>query len=100
MPEQKIYHVVLHHPGPKWQPGVDFRQQEGIAAHVTHYARWHSQAKLHMGGPFLDVDRGGMMVAERNVTREELEAYAAEDPAVQSGLLTFEIIVWYVPMEA
>lgn len=99
MPEPKIYYVVLHHPGPKWQPGVDVREQEGIGAHVNHYAQWHSQGKLHMGGPYLDPDKGGMMIAKRDVTREELEAYAAEDPAVHSGLLTFEVLEWYVPME-
>jgi hypothetical protein len=40
-----------------------------------------------------------MMVATRDVTGEELEAFAAADPAVQSGLLVFEIRPWLTAME-
>lgn len=40
-----------------------------------------------------------MMVATKDVTREELEAFAASDPAVQSGLLIYEIRPWLTVME-
>jgi hypothetical protein len=39
-----------------------------------------------------------MMIADAGVTREELEAFAASDPAVVAGLLTFEVKTWYVAM--
>ena len=51
-----------------------------------------------MGGPFTDPDSGGMVIAAETVTREELEEFAASDPAVQAGLLTFKVMTWYVPM--
>jgi hypothetical protein len=35
-----------------------------------------------------------MMVATKDVSQEELEALAASDPAVQSGLLIYEIRPW------
>ena len=40
-----------------------------------------------------------MMVATKEVTHEELDAFAAADPAVQSGLLVYEIRPWLTAME-
>ncbi len=94
-----VRHVVFHRPGPKWKPGVDFRDQDGVGEHVQHYLKLHMQGKLELGGPFLLQDAGGMMVATKEVSRQELEAFAAEDPAVQSGLLVFEIRPWLTAME-
>lgn len=94
-----IKHVVFHTPGPSWQPGIGFREQPGVMAHVQHYAQLHAQGKLFSGGPFTD-DSGGMMIASADFSREELEAFAASDPAVHSGLLKFDIKSWYIAMSA
>lgn len=40
------------------------------------------------------------MIAIESVDKEELESFAAADPAVQKGLLTYEIKTWYVAMSA
>jgi len=94
----KIRQVVYHAPGPNLQHGVDFREQPGVMEHVHHYAQMLEQGQLLMGGPFTDADSGGMMIAMESVNREELEAFAAKDPAVQKGLLTFQVKTWYVAM--
>ena len=94
-----IRYVVIHKPGPKWKYGVDFREQEGVGEHVGHYRKLHEQGKLELGGPFLLPDMGGMMVATKEVTQAEIEAFAAEDPAVKSGLLIYEIRPWMTAME-
>jgi len=101
MPEnlQPIRHVVFHKPGPKWEFGVDFREQPGVREHVQHYAKLHAAGKLELGGPFLLQDAGGMMVATKDVSRDELDAFAASDPAVQEGLLVYEIRTWLTAME-
>ena len=93
-------YVVFHSPGPAWQPGVTFREQLGVAEHVTHYRRLFEHGQLELGGPFLMNDVGGMMVTKRGVTRDEIEAIAAADPAVQSGLLRYEIRPWHTGFEA
>lgn len=93
-----LKHVVFHSPGPNWQHGVDFREQPGVMAHVQHYAGLLQQGKLYHGGPFTDPDSGGMMIATEAVSHEELEAFAAADPAVQAGLLTFQVKTWYIAM--
>jgi uncharacterized protein YciI len=94
-----IRYVVFHRPGPKWLAGVDFREQDGVREHVGHYLKLHEQGKLELGGPFLLQDAGGMMVATKEVSQEELEIFAATDPAVQSGLLLYEVRPWLTAME-
>ena len=96
-----LKHVVFHSPGPKWLVGCSFQEQpEGIIMeHIGHYTKFKKQGKLFLGGPFTDVDSGGMMIAAETITREELEQFAASDPAVIAGLLNFEVRTWYVAME-
>src|SRR5215213_1344519 len=91
--------VVVHRPGPKWQTGVDFREPDGVSEHVQHYLKLHEQGRLELGGPFLLQDAGGMMVATKDVSQEELETFAAADPAIQTGLLIYEIRPWLTVME-
>ena len=94
-----IRFIVIHKPGPKWQPGIDFREQEGVAEHVQHYRKLYEHRKLALGGLFLLPDMGGMMVTTKEVAQTEIEAFAAEDPAVQSELLIYEVIPWMTAME-
>lgn len=97
--QPRIRYVVIHKPGPKWQYGVDYRQQEGVREHVGHYMKLYEQGKLELGGPFLLPDMGGMMVTTKEVSLEEIEAFSEEDPSVKSGLLIFEIRPWMTAME-
>ena len=39
------------------------------------------------------------MVVTKEVSQEQLEAFAASDPAVHSGLLLYEIRPWLTAME-
>lgn len=94
-----VRYIVIHKPGPTWQYGLDFREQDGVGQHVQHYLKLHEQGKLELGGPFLIQDAGGMMVATKDVSEAELEAFAASDPAVQTGLLVYEIRPWLTAME-
>lgn len=101
MPEQiitTVRYVVFHSPGPAWVPGVDFREQPGVAEHVAHYLKLFESGNLEMGGPFLENDAGGMMVSTTGMSKAEIEDFAAQDPAVISGLLVFEVKTWYTPM--
>ena len=92
-------YVVFHTPGPSWSRGVDFREQAGIERHVAHYRELYDQGHLDLGGPFLLPDLGGMMVAVPGYPMEDLIAFAARDPAVQSGLLEYEVRPWYTAMD-
>ena len=92
--------VVFHEPGPRWRRGVAPFEQEGLQAHVDHYRELLNNGKLALGGPFLDDGGGGMMIAASGVGGDELAAFAAADPTVASGLLTFRIRPWLVGMRA
>jgi uncharacterized protein YciI len=95
----EILQVVLHTPGPKWKKGIDFREQPGVMDHVSFYSKLQENGKLKMGGPYLDVDSGGMMVASDDVSRKELEELASKDPAIVTGLLHYEVRSWYIAMK-
>lgn len=92
MPERRF--VVIHSPGPAWEPGLPLVQQLGIQGHRVHYARMLDQGLLDRGGPFADGAGGGMMIFKPGIDEDTLRMHALTDPAVESGLLQFEIRPW------
>ncbi|HEY0107102.1 MAG TPA: YciI family protein [Rhizomicrobium sp.] len=96
-PEMRV--VVFHTAGPNWKTGVAFRDQPGIADHVAYYGKALADGKLSLGGPFLD-NSGGMMIFVPGAKLEEIDAFAQNDPAVKSGLLTATVKPWYPPLQA
>lgn len=87
-------YVVIHRPGPNWKAGVPAMEQPGLQAHADHFRALLEAGKLSMGGPFLDDASGGLMIPEAEVSETEIGKFASDDPAVQSGLLVFEIRRW------
>lgn len=94
-----IRYVVLHAPGPAWKPGVPFSAQDGVQGHVGHFRELLENGKLHLGGPFLDEQAGGMMIPAEGLSEAEIRAFAQADPAVASGLLTVSVRPWLVGMQ-
>ena len=90
--------VIVHEPGRLWQPGRPPFEQPGLQQHVDHYRQLFAEGKIALGGPFLDARGGGMMIAMPGVGAEELNAFAARDPSVVSGLLTFTVRPWLIGM--
>lgn len=90
--------LVVHGPGPKWRHDRSPFEQDGVRAHVDHYRKLLADERLALGGPFLDGQGGGMMIAADGVSGDELAAFAAADPAVRDGLLTFQVRTWLVGM--
>ena len=90
----QIHYAVIHAPGPNWKSGVPAREQPGLGAHVEHYRALLQTGTLKVGGPFVDEASGGIMVFEPSVALADVRTAAADDPAVKSGLLTFEIRPW------
>ena len=97
MPE--IRFVVIHQPGPRWQPALGLMEQDGLQAHIDHYRTFLANGQLEGGGPFVD-SSGGMMIAQAGVPLAVVQAHAAADPAVQSGLQTFTVHPWMRAMQA
>ena len=93
-----IRYVVLHKPGPAWLPGKTLFEQPSVREHVEHYRQWLDSGKLALGGPHLDTAGGGMMVPTAGVPEAEVRSFAAEDPAVRSGVLLAEVRPWLIGM--
>lgn len=90
--------IVVHKPGPAWLRDRSPFEQPGMQDHVAHYRQWQAQGRLTLGGPFLDGAAGGMMVPEPGLSEAEVQAFAQADPAVKSGVLTFEVRPWLIGM--
>jgi uncharacterized protein YciI len=95
----KVRYLIVHLPGPQWRAGVPFQEQPGVEQHLEHYRKLHASGKLEKGGPFVEGAMGGMMIPVAGTGKEELRRFAAQDPAVKSGLLNFELWGWHVAME-
>lgn len=90
--------VVIHTPGPQWLHGRGVFEQPGLQEHVAHYRKLMDAGKLALGGPHLDDMGGGMMVPAEGVSQAEISQFAAEDPAVKSGLLVAVVRPWLIGM--
>ena len=90
---------MIHSPGPSWIEGKSIFEQPGLQAHIDHYRKLLEAGKLMAGGPFLDEAAGGMMIPQPGLTEEEVTTFAQEDPAVSSGLLTYQVRRWLVGMK-
>jgi uncharacterized protein YciI len=97
-PMRDVRFVVIHSPGPKWLPGKTLFEQPGVREHVEHYRKFLEAGKLALGGPHLDSKAGGMMIPSASVSEDEVARYAADDPAVKSGLLLAEVRPWLIGM--
>ena len=95
-----IRYVVLHTPGPKWERGKSLFEQVGVKEHAEHYRKLLAEGKLSLGGPHLDERGGGMMIPTPGVSEAEIRKFAADDPAVKSGLLLVEVRPWLIGMSA
>lgn len=91
--------VIFHSTGPAWEPGLPLVQQVGIQGHRAHYAKLLAEGRLLMGGPFADSAGGGMMVCKGDIDEDTLRMHALSDPAVESGLLQFEIRPWVASLK-
>jgi uncharacterized protein YciI len=100
MPPPPTCLVVFHFPGPKWVSGLRMFEQPGLQAHIEYYRTLLESGQLGAGGPFLDSDGGGMMIARPGMPVDELVAFAEDDPAVLSGLLRVVIRPWMPAMRA
>ena len=92
--------VVIHSPGPSWEPGLPLMQQTGIQEHRTHYAQLLEQGVLMMSEPFLDSADNGIMICKAGTDEDMLRMHALTDPAVETGLLQFEIRPWLPALKA
>lgn len=91
------FFVLIHSRGPRWRPGVSFRDEPEMQRHIGYIREQLDAGRLVLSGPFLD-DAGGMTVL-RAESLDAAEAIARADSTVADGLLSVTVRPWMVAME-
>jgi uncharacterized protein YciI len=98
-PKYETRVVFIVHPGPANPPGRSLFDAPGMRDHGAHMTKLFADGKLTSAGPFSD-GTGGIGIAARDLTLEQVTALLADDPAAKSGLITYEIKTWTVRLGA
>lgn len=89
-------YVVLHIPGPSWNPDCPPTEQPGVMDHFAYLQGVAQQGKIEMSGPFLREGAGGMILLADGIGADEAERIGTEDPGVKSGLIRYEVRPWMI----
>lgn len=96
------WQVLLHIPGPQWDPARRAGEQPGIEQHYAFVAGLLERGLLVAAGPFRDVDGDvdghGMTVTRFPSLGAAERAATREDPSVAGGLLAVRVRPWSVVM--
>lgn len=70
---------------------------ESFGGHMNNINRLVKEGKLIVAGPFGKNDKNyrGLFIFNHVKTVEELRELLLTDPAIENGLLDFEIFTWY-----
>ncbi len=93
MAQPTQYIVVFHKAGPNWPKGGLSLDHPIAQKHAKYFGKLHADGAVIFGGPFPG-NSGGMMVFNDQLSKEEVQKFAAEDPAYKSGVIDFEIKPW------
>jgi len=93
-------YVVLHRPGPAWNEALGPTEQPGVGAHIGYLHMCAERGDIALSGPFLSHMQGGMIILRNGLSAGQAEAICRDDPAVRSGLVTFEIRPWLITFDS
>lgn len=89
--EAKTTYLVIYRPGPAWLAGKLVSEQP-LKEHGKYMLSLYVKGSMKLAGPLTDNAGGAVVLA---VTDElEAKAIVAEDPAVKSGIFTYEMHPW------
>ena len=92
------WQVLLHTPGPRWDPDLPGGEQPGIEQHYAFVAGLLGRGLLVAAGPLRDADGHGMTVARFPSLAAAEHAATREDRSVAGGLLAVRVRPWSVVM--
>jgi uncharacterized protein YciI len=87
----KMRLVALIGLGPKWQPDQPATMRGWIRAHFEYLTARFGEGAILWGGPYQSND-GGMLIFAC-AAEQDAHAIMADDPAVRSGVLQYELKV-------
>ena len=84
-------YLVIYRPGTAWLPGKSVSEQP-LKEHGQYMLSLYVKGSMKLAGPLTDNAGGAVLLA---VTGEsEAKAIVADDPAVKSGIFTYEMHPW------
>lgn len=92
----ELWHVLVHSPGPRWQPDRPPAEQEGFGEHFGFIASLDARGLLVAAGPLPASAGKGQTIVRGLDTETAAHLATTEDPSVASGLLEVEVIPWLV----
>jgi uncharacterized protein YciI len=98
-PEPETRAVFVVYPGPSNPPDKSLMDNPQIRDHAMHMIKLFKTGKITRGGPFTD-GTGGIGIAAKDVTVEDLTTLLADDPAAKAGIITYEVKTWMVGVGA
>jgi uncharacterized protein YciI len=101
------YFVAFQTPGAKWIRGVKYNEQPDFMKHVAYMTDMQEKGLTVLSGPFME-KAGGLsgVLADGGMTifkADDLAAaqkIASDDPTVQSGMLSVDVKMFWVPFHA
>ena len=94
--DERLWHLLVHTPGPRADPVVPFFQAEWFAGHRAFHQALQDAGYFVAAGPLPDRDGAGQTLV-RGVSTAEITRLAREtDPAVVGGYLNVDIVPWLV----
>jgi uncharacterized protein YciI len=90
-PAMKSTYLALYRPGPHWVAGKPIREQPP-KEHGKYLLDLYARGAMKFAGPF-DDNTGAAVVVEA-ADEAEARALIAADPAIKSGIFSFELHPW------
>lgn len=88
---EKSTFLVIYRPGPAWPEGKKIADLP-LKEHFQYLIGLFANNSMKFAGPLMD-DSGGAVVLEVE-SEAEAKAIVAEDPAVKSGIFSYQIHPW------
>lgn len=89
--QTKVTYLVIYRPGPAWLVGKSVLEQP-LKEHGKYMLSLYIKGSMKLAGPLTDDAGGAVLLATAN--EAEAKAIVADDPAVKSGIFTYEMHPW------
>ena len=87
----KATYLVIYRPGPAWLVGKSILEQP-LKEHGKYMLSLYIKGSMKLAGPLTDDAGGAVLLAVAD--ESEAKTIVAEDPAVKSGIFTYEMHPW------
>lgn len=82
--------MIIYSKGPNWREGVILHDQPSIPEHAVYGQQ--NESIIMLAGPFADGSGGATIIDVES--EQEARELAENDPAVRSGVFTYQIKEW------